>query len=189
MPQVELDMDALALLRLEARKDGDDLSACIRRLVQGANGKKGSKRMKIEDIRITDRLTPESLVSMYPTAILRFMCVLGWLNRKHGADFAMVEHCTGRGRTYFARNPQVILDGGSSTAPKRIPESDYWVCTNLSNKVKGQILDGAMTILGYTAQERRPWINAVEGEDDGSTSFDSSGDADSDEDDDGEIRI
>lgn len=180
-------MDVLALLRLEARKDGDDLSACVRRLISNAHAKKGSKRMTIEDIRIPDHLTPEKLISAYSTAILRFMCALAWLHKKHGSDFAMVQHYTGRGRTYFAKNPQVILDGGSSTGPKRIPGSEFWVCTNLSNKIKGQILDGVMTILGYSSQDRKPWISAVEGEDHVESPFETYSETEPDDDD--EIRI
>ncbi len=164
MPQVELEMDVLARLRLEARKDGDDLSACLRRLIDNAQSKKGSKRMTLDQIRIPERLKPESLALSYPSAILRFMCALGWLNKKHGAEFSMVQHYTGRGRIYFAKSPQAILDGGNSTKPQRIPESDFWVCTNLSNKMKGQILEGVMTILGYPPNERRAWSSAIEGE-------------------------
>lgn len=188
MPQVELEMDALALLRLEARKDGDDLSACVRRLISSAHAKKGSKRITLDQVRIPERLTPESLATSYSTAILRFMCALGWLSKKHGADFAMVQHYTGRGRTYFARNPQSIMDGGSSTNPKRIPESEFWVCTNLSNKMKGQILDGVMTILGYPPQDRRAWAKAVEGEESGDSENDRE-DQEDDSDDQGDIRI
>ena len=157
-------MDALARLRLEARKDGDDLSACIRRLIDKAQSKKGNKRMTVDQISIPVQLTPESLATSYSTAILRFMCALGWLSKKHGTEFSMVQHYTGRGRIYFAKNSQAILDGGNSTKPQRIPESDFWVCTNLSNKMKGQILDGVMTILDYPPQERRAWSSAVEGE-------------------------
>lgn len=187
MPEVNLDMDVLALLRLEARKDGDDLSACIRRLILNTRTKKAGKRMTVGDLRIPGKLTPETLASDYPTAILRFMCALGWLHQKHGADFAMVQHYTGRGRTYFAKNAQIILDGGNSTKPQRIPESDFWVCTNLSNKVKGQILEGVMTILGYAASDRKPWVEAVEGEELGGSppSYDLA-EAD-DEDDDGDV--
>lgn len=181
-------MDALALLRLEARKDGDDLSACVRRLISNAHGKKGSKRITLDQVRIPERLTPESLAISYPTAILRFMCALGWLSKKHGAEFAMVQHYTGRGRTYFARNPQTILDGGSSTAPKRIPESEFWVCTNLSNKIKGQILEGVMTILGYPPHERRAWAGAVEGEESGESDYERE-DQEDDSDDQDDIRI
>lgn len=164
MPQVELEMDALARLRLEARKDGDDLSACVRRLIDKAHSKKGSKRMTLDQLRIPEQLTPESLATRYSTAILRFMCALGWLAKKHGAEFSMVQHYTGRGRIYFAKNSQAISDGGSSTKPQRIPESDFWVCTNLSNKMKSQIIEGVMTILDYPPVERRAWSSAVEGE-------------------------
>lgn len=188
MPQIELDMDALAQLRLEARKDGDDLSACVRRLIMSAHGKKGSKRITLDQVRVPDHLTPDGLATKYPTAILRFMCALGWMARKHGANFAMVQHYTGRGRTYFAKNPQIILDGGSSTAPKRIPESDFWVCANLSNKIKGQILDGVMTILGYPAKERRAWVAAVEGEGCGESDYETD-DGDSDSYDPNDLKI
>ena len=181
-------MDALALLRLEARKDGDDLSACVLRLISSAHAKKGGKRITLDQVRIPERLTPESLATSYSTAILRFMCALGWLSKKHGADFAMVQHYTGRGRTYFARNPQSIMDGGSSTNPKRIPESDFWVCTNLSNKMKSQILDGVMTILGYPPQERREWASAVEGEESGNGELER-GDQEDEPEDEGDIRI
>jgi len=188
MPQVELEMDALALLRLEARKDGDDLSVCVRRLISSVHAKKGIKRITLDQVRIPERLTPESIATSYPTAILRFMCALGWLSKKHGAEFAMVQHYTGRGRTYFAKNAQSIMDGGSSTNPKRIPESEFWVCTNLSNKMKGQILDGVMTILGYPPQDRRAWASAVEGEESGDSDYERE-DQDDDSDDQGDIRI
>ena len=164
MPQIELDLDALAQLRLEARKDNGDVSACIRRLILHANAKKTRKRGSID--QIPDELSPESLKEQYPTAILRFMCLLGWLAKKHGSDFAMAQHYKGRGgRVYIAKSPNPILESGNSTNPKQIPESEYWACTNLSNKLKGQIVDGVMTILDYPGHERRAWVAAVEAED------------------------
>lgn len=164
MPQIEIESDALAQLRLEARKDNGDVSACILRLIQHYNVKKSRKRGTID--HIPDELTPESLKELYPTAILRFMCLLGWLAKKHGADFAMVQHYKGRGgRVYIAKSPNPILESGNSTNPKQIPESEYWACTNLANKLKGQIVDGVMTILDYPGHERRAWVAAVETDD------------------------
>jgi hypothetical protein len=101
--------------------------------------------------------------------------VRAWLSKKHGADFSMVQHCKGRGRIYFALNPQSILETGNSTNPKRIPGSDFWVCTTLSNKLKGQIIDGVLVILGYPPQERRAWASAVEAEDSNEEDFDREG--------------
>jgi len=180
-------MDALALLRLEARKDGDDLSACVRRLISEAHRKKPGK-LTVDQLKIPDHLTPQALAVSYPKAILRFMFLLGWLSKKHGGAFAMVEHYTGRGRIYFARNQQIILDAGNSTKPQRIPESDFWVCTNLSNQVKGQIIDGVMAILGYPPQERRTWANAVEGDDSADGDFGRRS-TDEDDDDPNDMRI
>jgi len=188
MPQIDLEMDALAMLRLEARKDGDNLSACVLRLISDAHRKKGGKRITLDQVQIPEQLTPESLATSYSTAILRFMCALGWLSKNHGADFAMVQHYTGRGRTYFARNPQTIMDTGNSTNPKRIPGSEFWVCTNLSNKIKAQILDGVMAIFGYPIHERRAWAKAVEGDDSAEEDFDR-GNADEDAEDPDDMRI
>lgn len=170
MPEIELDRDALAQLRLEARKDNDNLSACVRRLIQHANAKTTRKRGSLGPI--PDELNPGSLIEKYPTAILRFMCLLGWLAKKHGSDFAMAQHYKGRGgRVYIAKSPHPILESGNSTNPKQIPESEYWACTNLSNELKGNIVDGVMTILNYPGQERRAWVAAVESKDsDGSDS-------------------
>lgn len=161
MPLIELETDALARLRLEARKDDGDVSACIRRLIEEANRKKQGKRITLDQLRIPERLTPEVLAASYPTAILRFMYLLGWLSKTHKGDFAMVQHYTGRGRVYFAKNAEVILESGSSTMPQRIPESEFWVVTNLSNQIKGQILDGVLTILGYSTKEIRAWVAAA----------------------------
>ena len=188
MPQIDLEMDALAMLRLEARKDGDDLSACVRRLISDVHRKKPGKRVTVDQLKIPDHLTPQALAASYPKAILRFMFLLGWLSKKHGADFAMVQHYTGRGRIYFARNQQIILDAGNSTKPQRIPESDFWVCTNLSNQVKGQIIDGVMAILGYPPQERRTWVGAIEREDLAEDDFDL-GNPDEDFDDHDDLKI
>jgi hypothetical protein len=127
MPQLDLESDALALLRLEARKDAGDLSACIRRLIEEAHRKKPGKRITVDQLRIPVHLTPEALAAIYPTAILRFMYLLGWLSKTHKSDFAMVQHYTGRGRVYFAKNPEVILESGSSTMPQRIPGHDIVV--------------------------------------------------------------
>ena len=161
MPQIEIEPDVLAQLRLEARKDNGDVSACIRRLIEHANAKKTRKRGTID--HIPDELSPDALKEQYPTAILRFMCLLGWLAKKHGSDFSMAQHYKGRGgRVYIAKSPNPILESGNSTNPKQIPESEYWVCTNLSNKLKGQIMDGVMTILDYPGHERREWVAAVE---------------------------
>jgi negative modulator of initiation of replication len=102
----------------------------------------------------------------YSSAILRFMCLLGWLAKKHGADFEMALYYRGRGsRVLIARSPTPILESGNSTFPKQIPESSYWVCTNLSNKSKAQVVDGVMTILNYPAPERRKWMSAIDAED------------------------
>lgn len=164
MAQIEIEPDVLALLRLEARKENGDLSACLRRLIQHANAKKGPKRRSLD--HIPDELSPESLKEQYPTAILRFMCLLGWLAKKHGSDFSMAQHYRGRGgRVYIAKSPNPILESGNSTNPKQIPESEFWACTNLSNKLKGQIVDGVMTILGYPGHVRRSWVTAVEADD------------------------
>ncbi len=189
MPQIDLDMDAVALLRLEARKDGDDLSACLRRLISDAHRKKPGKRITVDQIRIPENLTPQVLAASYTKAILRFMYLLGWLSKKHGGDFAMVQHYTGRGRVYFARDQQAILKSGSSTKPQRIPESDFWVCTNLSNQVKGQIVDGVLTILGYPPKERGAWVESAVGGDDAEDEGCNSSGMDYEPDDPDDIRI
>jgi len=165
MKTIEIESDVLALLRLEARKDSGDLSACIRRLLSKKSGNrtKGRGRMRAQDVEVPEHLTPEILEGLYSKSIYRFICLLGWLARRFEEDFRLIENIRGRNRIYFSTDPRAILASGNSTAPVPIPESGYWVCSNMSNDVKRKIMDEVLVLLGVEQDERSRWIKAMLG--------------------------
>lgn len=80
----------------------------------------------------------------------RFLHVLGMLSQQHNDDFAVVEYVQGAERLYFAREQSELEAAGSSTNPRQIPHSDYWVVTNSNTDRKRSMLGKVCKLLGYT---------------------------------------
>lgn len=87
-----------------------------------------------------------------PLALGRFLSLLSWLNQSHGEGFGMVGMVRGRRRVYFAKAPEDIKRTGSSTMPKAIPGTSWYVATNTSTRLKQVIVRKVMSRLGYTKQ-------------------------------------
>ncbi len=83
----------------------------------------------------------------------RFLIILSALARSHKQDFAKVLEIKGRNRVYFARKDTDLLEAGSSTNPKQIPNSEFWVITNSNTTRKKMMLTEAALKLGYSQQE------------------------------------
>lgn len=83
----------------------------------------------------------------------RFLCVLGMLSQQHGDSFAVVEHVQGAERLYFAREQSALEAAGSSTNPRHIPHSDYWVVTNSNTQRKRSMIAKVCKLLGYSDEQ------------------------------------
>lgn len=83
------------------------------------------------------------------TRAKKFLYILSWAYRKHESDFAKVLLIEGNRRKYFALDEQTLLDSGSSTNPRPIPDSPFWVITNNSTAKKAEILSEVFRLLGY----------------------------------------
>ena len=86
-------------------------------------------------------------------AVGRFLIILGALYRVHQKDFDRVLEIRGRDRLYFAQSEQAILECGSSTKPRQIPDSPYWVITNSNTTRKKMMLTEAASCFGYSEAE------------------------------------
>ncbi|GAC13551.1 replication initiation negative regulator SeqA [Aliiglaciecola lipolytica] len=80
----------------------------------------------------------------------RFLKMLGALHQTHPDRFAAVLEIKGKGRLYFATDKNVLLKTGSSTNPKQIPGSEYWVVTNNNTDKKCTMLTNTAKVLGYS---------------------------------------
>jgi negative modulator of initiation of replication len=79
----------------------------------------------------------------------RFLLILAALAHVHGDSFVKVLNIAGRNRVYFAKDKDTLLETGSSTNPKKIPDSDYWVITNNNTAKKVSILRAVGDVLEY----------------------------------------
>ena len=88
-------------------------------------------------------------LAMQRGAVGRFLLILAALYRAHPKQFKVVTEICGRDRLYFARTESELAASGSSTKPKQIPESPFWVLTNSNTTRKKMMLTKAATSLGY----------------------------------------
>ncbi len=83
----------------------------------------------------------------------RFLYILGTLYQRHQDTFLVCLAVKGKGRLYFATSEQELLKSGSSTRPKPIPGSDYWVITNSNTTRKQLMITEVCQLLGYEEPE------------------------------------
>jgi negative modulator of initiation of replication len=86
------------------------------------------------------------------SAIARFLLILSALYRAQPDAFRLGADIKGRKRVYFAEDPQALLDNGTTTKPKPIPETPYWVITNTNTGRKRLIIEQLMQAMGYSAE-------------------------------------
>lgn len=92
-------------------------------------------------------------LSAEQSVVGRFLFILSALSRAHRGDFAQVLEIKGRNRLYFGQSEASLLESGSSTNPKPIPNTDFWVITNSNTTRKKMMLTEVATKLGYNAAE------------------------------------
>ena len=101
---------------------------------------------------VFDFISPQDL-SAEQSVVGRFLFILSALSRAHRGDFAQVLEIKGRNRLYFGQSEASLLEAGSSTNPKPIPNTDFWVITNSNTTRKKMMLTEVATKLGYNAAE------------------------------------
>lgn len=82
-----------------------------------------------------------------------FLLILSALHQKHAGDFDRILSVKGRNRVYFSTSKEALLESGSSTNPKKVPDSSYWVVTNNNTAKKVSMLSQVMLTLGYSNQD------------------------------------
>ena len=92
-------------------------------------------------------------LAMQRGAVGRFLLILAALYRVHSENFDVVTEIRGRGRLYFAKNAEELAQSGSSTKPKQIPQSPYWVITNTNTTRKKMMLTEVASALGYSQND------------------------------------
>ncbi|WP_199611775.1 replication initiation negative regulator SeqA [Flocculibacter collagenilyticus] len=109
-------------------------------------------KKKKANSNVFDFLNKEDL-NMQKNVVSRFLFILSLLNRAHKDSFNVVLDIKGRNRLYFAETEEELNSSGSSTNPKQIPNSPFWVLTNSNTTRKKMILTEVATHLGYSEEQ------------------------------------
>ncbi|MCW8090657.1 replication initiation negative regulator SeqA [Alteromonas sp. ASW11-130] len=94
----------------------------------------------------------ETELAQFTKRVDQFLFVLAQLFQIHGDEFGKVEQIRGKNRIYFAQSKEALLENGSSTNPKAIPDSPFWVVTNNNSAKKVAMLKEVLETLGYNHQ-------------------------------------
>jgi len=89
-------------------------------------------------------------LAMQRGVVGRFLLILAALHRVHPQNFSVVQDIRGRDRLYFARSEEDLAQSGSSTKPRQIPDSGYWVMTNSNTTRKKMMITEVTKALGYS---------------------------------------
>ena len=173
MKNIEIDEDLYRYIAVNTQFIGESASSILRRLL--SLDTQEPKVNVSEEINVAEEITePESLpevttpmqpqdinetvfnylnkeeLAMQRGAVGRFLLILAALYRGNSKEFHKVTDISGRDRLYFANNEQALVASGSSTNPRQIPESPFWVITNSNTTRKKMMLTKVAVTLGYS---------------------------------------
>jgi len=100
---------------------------------------------------ILDAVSKDALAT-FTKRVDQFLFVLSAAHKLNADNFSNVESIKGKNRTYFATSKEALLENGSSTNPKAIPDSPFWVVTNNNTAKKTNMLEQVLRNLGYQAE-------------------------------------
>ncbi len=158
MKTIEIDDDLYHYIASQTQRIGESASDILRRLLDQQSQAAESPAPTVvaetsnTEQKVFDILSKQDLQAEM-SVVGRFLIILSALARAHKQQFAQVLEIKGRNRVYFGRQEADLLEAGSSTNPKQIPNSDFWVITNSNTTRKKMMLTEAALKLGYSQQE------------------------------------
>lgn len=159
MNTIEIDDELYHFIAGQTQRIGESANDILRRILlnkQSVAQQPATTAVVAENSKssqkVFDILSKQDLQAEL-SVVGRFLIILSALSRAHKQDFAQVLDIKGRNRVYFGRNEADLLEAGSSTNPKQIPNSEFWVITNSNTTRKKMMLTEAALKLGYSAEE------------------------------------
>jgi len=172
MKHIEIDEELYQYLASKTQYIGESASSIVRRLLSLPvieNSQSQSKPEHIESVLVAKKIEKPSENSSPTRSVFnyinkeelaiqrgvvgRFLLILSALHRVHSQAFNAVIEIRGRDRLYFAKSEHELAESGSSTKPRQIPDSPYWVMTNSNTTRKKMMITEVAKALGYQAEE------------------------------------
>ncbi|GGW76079.1 replication initiation negative regulator SeqA [Alteromonas halophila] len=168
MKSIDIDDDLYAFIAGQTKHIGESASDILRRLLlQETPASAVPAPVIAEQVDTTPAASPvaadidtDDILALVTVERLtqlskrvdQFLYILAALHALHQDRFERVEQIRGKNRTYFATSKEALLENGSSTNPKSIPDSPYWVVTNNNTAKKIAMLEQVMQQLGYAEE-------------------------------------
>ncbi|WP_286232859.1 replication initiation negative regulator SeqA [Thalassotalea sediminis] len=170
MKHIEIDEELYQYLASNTQYIGESASSILRRLLSLPGNQ--SQDIKISEDKVTKTFTVDKKepapsqvkinknknvfdvinkeeLAMQRGVVGRFLLLLSALHRMHGEAFSIVLNIRGRDRLYFADSEKALSESGSSTKPRQIPDSRFWVITNSNTTRKKMMITEVAKALGY----------------------------------------
>lgn len=166
MKTIEIDDDLYHYIAAQTRQIGESASDILRRLLLGeqqasptsVDGSKPEAAVTASAAELKDSNNPGTIFDLVSrqdlqaesSVVGRFLYLLSVLARVHKKQFNKVLDIKGRNRLYFATSAEALSEAGSSTNPKQIPNTGFWVITNSNTTRKKMMLTETAIKLGYS---------------------------------------
>ncbi|RCU50595.1 MULTISPECIES: replication initiation negative regulator SeqA [Corallincola] len=146
MKTIEVDEDLYQFIASKTERIGESASDILRRLV--AMDEEAAKPVEETSVGAPKEVVPTTSdfsidsrqLASQKGAVGRFVYLLSLLHKYAPKQFSSVLEIKGRNRIYFATSQSELMAAGSSTAPRQIPDSPYWVITNTNTGKKRAML-------------------------------------------------
>ncbi|MGQ4689372.1 replication initiation negative regulator SeqA [Aeromonas veronii] len=157
MKTIELDDDLYFYIASQTRHIGESASDILRRLLEQPAHQGVSVAEPVAVAQPSAVATRQGLQALLDSgelqqeekSINRFMLVLSTLYRDDPVGFTQATEIKGRKRVYFSRDPEALRASGSTTKPKPVPETPFWVITNTNTSRKQNMVAQLMSSMGY----------------------------------------
>lgn len=157
MKTIELDDDLYFYIASQTRHIGESASDILRRLLEQPANQAAlvsepvttAQPHAVADAMGLEALLDSGELQKEEKSINRFMQVLSTLYRDDPVGFTQATEIKGRKRVYFSRDPDALRASGSTTKPKPVPQTPFWVITNTNTSRKQNMVAQLMTSMGY----------------------------------------
>ena len=156
MKTIELDDDLYFFIASQTRHIGESASDILRRLLEQpvkaattVQAAPVAQPQPLADAMGLEALLDSGELQKEEKSINRFMLVLSTLYRDNPESFTQATEIKGRKRVYFSRDPEALRASGSTTKPKQVPDTPFWVITNTNTSRKQNMVAQLMTSMGY----------------------------------------
>ncbi len=168
MKTIEIEDDLYHYIAAQTRQIGESASDILRRLLLGEQQASPSSVVSNSKVAVEPAAeqAADAAVMSNPGTVFdlvsrqdlqaessvvgRFLYLLSVLARVHKKQFSKVLDIKGRNRLYFATSAEALSEAGSSTNPKQIPNTGFWVITNSNTTRKKMMLTETAVKLGYS---------------------------------------